>query len=111
MLSRHDRRAPLDIYVNKVIDGVPHLARTRNISRTGLYLHRLLEPVAPDGARINVEIHLPGEEDDDVLWLDAVVVRDERGGMALRFLDLRPGERARIEYYIAKAVHFPKTLH
>lgn len=99
---RTDRRVPLDVYVNKLIDGVPHLARTRNISRSGLFLHRLLEPEAPDGARINVELTLPGLE-DEVLWLDAVVVRDARRGAALRFVDVAPRDRALIEYYLARA--------
>ncbi len=99
--ERHGDRAPLDVYVNKVIDGVPHLARTRNISRGGLFLHRLLEPAAPDGARIAVEIVLPGH--DDVLWVDAEVVRDDRGGAGLRFVDLAPRDAAVIDAYVSSA--------
>lgn len=86
--ARTGRRVPVDIYVNKVIDGVPHLARTRDISRSGLYLHRLLEPEAPSGARIAVELVLPGT--DEVLWAEAEVVRDADGGSGLRFVDLTP---------------------
>jgi hypothetical protein len=98
--TRHARRVPLDIYVNKVIDGVPHLARSRNISRGGMYLHRLLEP-AVEGARLAVELTLPGS--DDVLWLEAEVAHDAFGGTGLRFLDLAPRDQAVIDAFISAA--------
>ena len=59
-MPRVNRRIPVDLYVNKMINGVPFLARTRDLSREGVFVHRLLEPVAPNGAHIAVEFALPG---------------------------------------------------
>ena len=101
--GRVEHRKPLDIYVNKMINGVPHLARTRNISRQGVYLHRLLEPRTPAQARIALEFVLPGT--DEVLWLDAEIVhgRNTRKGVGLRFVDLSPRDEALLRGYLDEA--------
>ncbi len=98
--SRQDQRVPLDVYVNKMINGVPHLTRTRDISPQGLYLHRLLEPTTPPRARISLEFMLPGM--DDVIWTEAKVVhgRNTRRGVGLRFLDLSPQHAELIRTFI-----------
>ena len=97
--ARSNRRVPIDIYVNKVINGVPHLARTRDISRNGVFLHKLLEPTAPDGSRIDLEFMLPGT--DDVIWTEVEVVRDDTpGGMGLRFLELGERDSSRIREFV-----------
>ncbi|MFZ4734612.1 MAG: PilZ domain-containing protein [Bradymonadia bacterium] len=101
--GRNETRKPLDIYVNKMINGVPHLARTRNISPRGVFLHRLLEPRTPAKARIALELVLPGC--DEVLWLDAEIVhgRNTRRGVGLRFVDLSPRDEALIQGYLDAA--------
>lgn len=88
--TRRNRRVPLDIYVNKMINGVPFLARTRDISRGGVYVHRLIEPEVPPTARIALEFALPGSE--EVIWAEALVVHGDDGasGVGLRFVDLTP---------------------
>ena len=67
-MPRQNRRVPLDMYCNKMVNGVPFLARARDISRDGLYLHRLIEPKSPQQAHIAVEFCLPGTE--EVIWAD-----------------------------------------
>jgi len=100
--ARKQSRVPVDFYVNKMINGVPHLARTKNLSREGLYLHRLLEPLTPPRARISLEFMLPGT--DDIIWTEAVVVhgRNTRRGVGLRFVDLSPRQAEIIEEFIER---------
>lgn len=100
--SREDTRVPLDVYVNKMINGVPHLTRTRDISPHGLYLHRLLEPTTPPRARISLEFMLPGT--DEVIWTEAQVVhgRNTRRGVGLRFVDLPPHQAELIRTFVAE---------
>lgn len=100
--ARKQSRVPVDFYVNKMINGVPHLARTKNLSREGLYLHRLLEPLTPPRARISLEFMLPGT--DEIIWTEAVVVhgRNTRRGVGLRFVDLSPRQAEIIEEFIER---------
>jgi hypothetical protein len=101
--ARKQSRVPVDFYVNKMINGVPHLARTKDLSREGLYLHRLLEPLTPPRARISLEFMLPGTE--EIIWTEAVVVhgRNTRRGVGLRFVDLSPRQAEIIEDFIERA--------
>jgi hypothetical protein len=98
-MARQNRRVPLDMYCNKMVNGVPFLARSRNISREGLYLHRLLEPRAPDAAHIAVEFCLPGTT--EVIWAEADIIHGaEREGHGLRFLHLTPRQSELIDGFV-----------
>jgi hypothetical protein len=98
--ARQETRVSVDFYVNKMINGVPHLARTKDISRKGLYLHRLLEPQTPPRARISLEFMVPGT--DEIIWTEAVVVhgRNTRRGVGLRFVDLSPRQAEIIDAFV-----------
>lgn len=86
-MSRRNRRIPLDIYLNKMINGVPFLVRTRDLSREGIYVHRVIEPDTPNGAHLALEFQLPGT--DEVIWTEAECVHGEQErGIGLRFKDL-----------------------
>lgn len=99
MAIRKNVRIPLDLYFNKMINGVPHLARIKNISREGLYLHRILEPQTPPGAHLAVEFVLPNS--DEVIWAEAEVVHSRgEDGQGLHFIDLAPRFARSIERYI-----------
>lgn len=86
-MSRQNRRIPIDIYLNKMINGVPFLVRTRDLSREGIYVHRVLEPSTPAGAHLALEFQLPGT--DEVIWTEAERVHGQaERGVGLRFKDL-----------------------
>ncbi|MEZ4463163.1 MAG: PilZ domain-containing protein [bacterium] len=101
-MARQSPRLPIDLYVNKFINGVPHLARTRDLSREGIFLHRLLEPRVPSDAQVAVEFELPGGA---VIWAEAEVIYQDagNGGVGLRFKDLAPRDRRRIDALVAEA--------
>lgn len=101
-MKRQHLRLPVDLYVNKFINGVPHLALTRDLSTEGIYLHRLLEPKLPTGAHLAVEFELP--DTGEIIWVEAEVVHDNpRDGVGLRFKDLAPRVRRRIQAFLQRA--------
>ena len=42
--TRREQRAPLDIFLNKIVGDEPFMCRARNISTGGIYLASLIEP-------------------------------------------------------------------
>ncbi|MEO1173216.1 MAG: PilZ domain-containing protein [Myxococcota bacterium] len=100
---RRHRRAKLDLYVNKIVGDEPHLARVRDISSSGLYLYKLLEPEnLPD--RVALELQLPEDADEDVIWAVGEVVRQEADakgdGVGIRFVRIAEADRERIVRFI-----------
>ena len=92
-----------DFYLNKVVDGIPYLTRTRDLSVSGVYLHRLIEPRPPATAQIALEFALPGT--DEVIWTDVVLVRaDGDEGFALEFRSLTPRVRRILTSYLARCL-------
>lgn len=98
---RKHTRAGYDFYVNKVIDGVPHLAWARDLSSAGMYLCALLEPHRETGDRIAVEFEIPGQE--HVVWAYADVVHRNAQDVGLRFVRLAPRDRRAIDAWVASS--------
>jgi hypothetical protein len=100
--KRRAGRAPLDVYLNKYLEGVPHMARSRDISPEGLRLARLLEPEF-DGRRVGLQFQLPGS--DEVIYAEGEVVREWVGGRqegsGVRFTLLTERHRRMIHSYVA----------
>lgn len=95
---RKHTRAGYDFYVNKVIDGVPHLAWARDLSCAGIYLCALLEPHRAIGERFAVEFEIPGG--GQVIWADAEIVHRHAQDVGLRFLRLSPRDRRAIDAWV-----------
>jgi hypothetical protein len=103
---RRKARAPLDIYLNKYLGGVPYMARTANISPEGLSLSRLIEPTHA-GKRVGLQFQLPGSE--EVIYAEGEVVREwvgasRREGAGIRFTLLTERHRRMIDAYVARHV-------
>jgi hypothetical protein len=100
--NRRHARAPLDLYINKIVGDEPRLVRTRDISESGLYLFKLLEPEL-EGEFVGLEMKLPNAE--DVIWAVGQIVREERpdDGLAIRFVRMTAADRKIISEYIATA--------
>lgn len=106
VLTRQHRRADLDLYVNKIVGDEPHMVRVRDISESGMFLYRLLEPELDANGFVGLEIKLP--ETDDVIWAVGEVVRtavrDASPGVAVRFVRIAEADRALIANYVADAM-------
>ena len=99
--KRKGERAPLDIYMNKFIAGVPYLARAWDISDQGLCLAHLLEPESPE-RRVGLQFQLPGF--DEVIYAEGEVVREwgdaQQPRSGVRFLRLTERHRRMIGAYV-----------
>ena len=101
---RRRARAPLDVYLNKYMSGVPYMARGKDISRDGLQLAHLIEPTQ-NGKRVGLQFQLPGSE--EVIYAEGEVVRewvgtDSRDGSGVRFTLLTARHQKMIEEYVAR---------
>lgn len=107
--KRKARRAPLDIYLNKYMGGVPYMSRAADISHEGLSLARLLEP-QHEARRIGLQFQLPGSEEiiyaeGEVVreWVESATAKRERSGV--RFTLLTERHRRMIDAYVDRHGH------
>lgn len=103
--QRKTERAPIDMYLNKIIDEARHLARATDISTEGIWVSKILEP---DTAARNVglEFQLPGT--DEVINAAGEILREESrsagrvDGTAIRFTHMAHRYRRMIEVYVSR---------
>lgn len=105
--SRSYRRHPrvsADVYINKIIDDHPYLARVRDISVSGMYLYTLIEPNYTGSQEFGFELRLPNC--GDTIWAVGRVVRktqgDESDGCAVEFVRMGKRDRQLIRAYVAE---------
>lgn len=100
--NRKHERATLDQYVNKIVGDEPRLVRTRDISESGVFFYKLLEPEVPSSDFVGLEMKLPNSE--EVIWAVGQVVRaekrDDNDGLAVRFVRISESDRQIIADYI-----------
>ncbi len=103
MEQRVEGRKPLDVYLNKFIGEEPYMTRSADISPTGIYLHKLIEPDLDEGSMVSLEFQLPGSQ--EVIWARGTVMRDGRRwgteGIGVWFTILPRMYRSMIEAYVA----------
>src|SRR5262249_8277239 len=82
---RRTRRAPLNILLNKYIEGEPHVCRAVNLSSGGMLVYKVFEPdMATE--EVSIEFQLPGSS--RVLRADCVALQEHRWARAhgMRFV-------------------------
>ncbi len=102
--KRKKFRAPLDVYLNKYVSGVPYMARAADISTDGVNLAHLIEP-QHNRKRVGLQFQLPGT--DEVIYAEGEIVREWLGngateGSGVRFTLLTERHRRLIEGYVAR---------
>jgi len=104
--QRQNPRAPLDIYLNKFVSGVPYMVRASDISREGIWLTQLIEPDA-GSERIGLQFQLPGTR--EVIYAEGQIVREGARnaavGQGVLFTLLTDHHRRLIERYVARFAH------
>ena len=100
---RRDPRCPIDLLVNKYIDGEPHACRAVNVSRRGMLLHKLFEPATAPG-EVMLEFQLPGL--DRLLHVDGVVLAEHplASAHAVRFRAMSDLDAAALEAFLGSGV-------
>ena len=101
-----DRRAAprveARVYLNKYIDGQPHLCEALEISTTGMLVRRVHEPDAPRAAYALELAAGPLDAGEARVWICASPVWAAGDLEALRFVECSDGDRARLQGLIAK---------
>jgi hypothetical protein len=97
--KRLERRMPIDILLNKYIDGEPHVCRGVNLSRGGMLLYKVFEPDVPQG-EVSLEFQLPGSP--RIVRADGVTLAEHRWARAhgVRFVRMADEDRELIERYL-----------
>ncbi len=97
--SRGERRMPVDILLNKYIDGEPHTCRAVNISRGGMLLYKIFEPDL-EQSEVSLEFQLPGS--NRILRIDGVTLAEHRWARAhgVRFTRMSDDDREILERYL-----------
>ena len=101
--NRTDNRKHLDIYMNKYVNDDAYMVRSADISTTGMYLHKLIEPDLDEGTMVSLEFRLPNS--DEVIWARGTVMRESRrwgtDGIGIWFTILPETYRQLIKDYIS----------
>jgi hypothetical protein len=87
------------LFVNKHIDGVPHLARVLDLSAGGMMVRKIFEPALAKSF-FAVELGVPWRSER--FWIWSRCVRDWGDLQAVRFIGLREDERARLAEIVAE---------
>src|SRR5882757_4291519 len=89
---RHNRRLPVDLLVNRFLDGYPYLCRVTDISRSGMRVVPLIEPSAtgtPHTQRfMGLQFQLPGTDEVLTGSGEEVFAEGERASFGVRFTRL-----------------------
>ena len=96
---RRQRRTPIDILVNKYIEGEPHVCRAVNLSSGGMLLYKVFEPDVDHG-EVSIEFQLPGSQ--RVLRADGVTLSEHRWARAhgVRFTRIADEDKLLIDQYL-----------
>lgn len=105
--QRKNERAPIDVYLNKIIDEARHLAKAHDISADGIWVSKILEP-NHGSTTVGLELQLPGSP--EVINAVGEIVREdrrlddegERVGTAIRFTQIAGRYRRLIELYVSR---------
>ncbi len=97
---RSSTRSPVDIIVNKYIDGYPYACRAHDISSGGIRIQRPHEPLHTMKSYA-IEIGVPGQEER--IWVWARVAWTCGPTQALRFLGMGELDRSMLEQLIDEA--------
>jgi len=107
--SQRDRRAhtrqPVDLFVNRFLNGYPYLCRATDISRSGMRLMPLLEPTDGKPRFMGLQFQLPGSR--TVITASGEAVCDEggdpKGAVGVRFTRLTSDSMAVIDQFLSGA--------
>ena len=101
--QRKAPRAPLKVYVNKYVAGIPYMSRASDISPEGVSLSTLIEPRC-DERHVAIQFQLP--EQEEVIYAEGEVVRQRldalREGSGIRFTLLTERHRRLIHQFVEK---------
>jgi hypothetical protein len=104
---RANDRRPIDLLVNRFLDGYPYLCRATDISHSGMRLRPLLGPTVtsalgrPGPMFMGLQFQLPGSQDVLTASGEAVFVDGEEGPVGVRFTRVPTGTALSLARFLA----------
>ena len=99
---RREHRLPIDLFVNRFVNGYPYLCVAMDISRSGIRLQPLLEPTSAPALFMGLQFQLPGSPEIVTASGEAVCIDEDAGLVGVRFTRLPPASAAVIERFLAQ---------
>lgn len=99
MERRLSKRTPVDLMINKYIDGYPYACRAVDISKGGMLIERIREPKHCHDY-YPVEIAVPGACDRIWAWTRQIHEKGHR--QALRFVAIDAFDQAMLDQYFGR---------
>lgn len=105
--KRSDRRIPVDMILNKYINGEPHTCRVVNLSRGGMLLKKIFEPDVPHH-EVTLEFLLPGTEHVIRAEGRALMESPEARSVGVRFTQMSKESTLLLERYLSGTLEAPR---
>ena len=96
--KRKQERVPVELWIEAEREGELYYQRTQNISVGGVFFAQTIP--LPVGTRVSLKFDIPGDPVEVRCKGEIVTAKDL--GMGVSFVDLKSGDRARIEMLISK---------
>jgi hypothetical protein len=110
MINTHDERridvrVPVDLLLNKIIDGIPYACRASNISRGGLLIHRINEPLGLlDQSFVGLQFQIPGDDHVITCMGQVIYEHDWLTAHGVLFTQVDPQHQVLIAQFISDRV-------
>jgi hypothetical protein len=104
---RHQRRAKIDLFVNRFLNGHPYMCRMTDISATGARIIPIIEPrIWPAPSHMGLQFQLPGR--DEIVTASGVAVSGNPGqstgrSFGIRFTNMSPDSASAIAAFMNAA--------
>jgi hypothetical protein len=102
--KRREERVAVDLWIEASRDGELYFQRAQNLSVGGAYFGQTIP--LPVGTRVALKFELPGEPVEIACEGDIVTAKEL--GMGVSFVNLKPGDRKKIEALITRLHAAPK---
>jgi hypothetical protein len=97
---RYNKRVKVDMFINRFLNGQPYMCRMVDISRTGIRLAPMLEPVGGQSpSYMGLQFQLPDR--NDILTASGVAITRDDQTVGVRFTSLPPDAAWAIESFLS----------
>lgn len=96
--KRRQERVPIELWIEAERDGELYFQRASNLSVGGAFFAQTIP--LPLGTKVDLKFEIPGDPVEIRCKGEIVTAKDL--GMGVHFVDLKSGDRARIEMLISK---------
>ena len=104
---RRSKRYPVSLYIRLAIEDQIHRCHLTELSATGLFVQRPIQPLRRNSRLAQAEIRLPGASES--IWAGAELIYDRFDslfhGSAYRFTTMARGHRAKLQQWLVDNQH------